>query len=205
MVAAWAMVAPWRGLTTVASMAASLPPAQFGTRTSAGRLSSPGRRNLPSLVGPSPAATACQRERLGGGAILLPSSIQVTESISGSVVPLAMFFLIPCIPDTYLDPTYKSSGARSGDGSQPLHHSGSYLGFAQHQQNPGDQISFSEFEPFFCFSFPRSMQKTTKSRGWNFYGKSINKSSVSVCITNHCDNRYILHCKLQFLSPCPTP
>ena len=26
------------------------------------------------------------------GAILLPSSIQVTESISGSVVPLAMFF-----------------------------------------------------------------------------------------------------------------
>ena len=27
------------------------------------------------------------------GAILLPSSIQVTESISGSVVPLAMFFL----------------------------------------------------------------------------------------------------------------
>ena len=28
------------------------------------------------------------------GAILLPSSIQVTESISGSVVPLAMFFCI---------------------------------------------------------------------------------------------------------------
>ena len=27
------------------------------------------------------------------GAILLPSSIQVTESISGSVVPLAMFYL----------------------------------------------------------------------------------------------------------------
>ena len=26
------------------------------------------------------------------GAILLPSSIQVTESISGSVVPLAMFY-----------------------------------------------------------------------------------------------------------------
>ena len=29
------------------------------------------------------------------GAILLPSSIQVTESISGSVVPLAMFFCEP--------------------------------------------------------------------------------------------------------------
>ena len=27
------------------------------------------------------------------GAILLPSSIQITESISGSVVPLAMFFV----------------------------------------------------------------------------------------------------------------
>ena len=29
------------------------------------------------------------------GAILLPSSILVTESISGSVVPLAMFLLSP--------------------------------------------------------------------------------------------------------------
>ena len=30
------------------------------------------------------------------GAMLLPSSIQVTESISGSVVPLAMFYLGFC-------------------------------------------------------------------------------------------------------------
>ena len=35
------------------------------------------------------------------GAILLPSSIQVTESISGSVVPLAMFFEIVNICHQY--------------------------------------------------------------------------------------------------------
>ena len=57
-VAAPATVAAWSGLTTVTSRAASLPAAQWGTSTSAGRRSAPGMRNLPSLVGPSPPATA---------------------------------------------------------------------------------------------------------------------------------------------------
>ena len=44
-----------KGVTMVTSIAASLPPDQWGT---AGRRSSPGSRNLSSLTGPSPAATA---------------------------------------------------------------------------------------------------------------------------------------------------
>ena len=57
-VAAPTTVATCRGLTTVTSSAASFPPTQCGSSTSAGRLSSPGMRNLTSLAGPSPAATA---------------------------------------------------------------------------------------------------------------------------------------------------
>ena len=56
--AAPAKVAAWRGWMTVTSQAVSSPPVQCGTSTSAGRLSSPGRRNLPSLDGPREAATA---------------------------------------------------------------------------------------------------------------------------------------------------
>ena len=51
-------VASLRGFTTVT---ASRPPAQFVSRTSAGRLSAPGSRNLPSLTGPSPAAIAVSK------------------------------------------------------------------------------------------------------------------------------------------------
>ena len=40
------------------SRAASRPPAQCGMKMTVGRLSSPGRRKLLSLVGVSPAATA---------------------------------------------------------------------------------------------------------------------------------------------------
>ena len=48
----------WRGWMTVTYQAVSSPPVQCGNRTSAGRRSSPERRNLPSLDGPSEAATA---------------------------------------------------------------------------------------------------------------------------------------------------
>ena len=34
------------------------------------------------------------------GAMLLPSLVQVSESISGSVVPLAMFYTLACYPDS---------------------------------------------------------------------------------------------------------
>ena len=53
------------------------------------------------------------------GAILLPSSIQVTESISGSVVPLAMFFeLVAQVALRRLDDAHslKGSAAASGVG-----------------------------------------------------------------------------------------
>ena len=46
------------GVTTVASNAASLSCAQLWSRTSAGLLSQPGSRNLPSLTGPRPATAA---------------------------------------------------------------------------------------------------------------------------------------------------
>ena len=52
------IVLSWMGVTTVISRAASLPPAQFRIRTSAGRRSLPGGRNRPALTGPRPAATA---------------------------------------------------------------------------------------------------------------------------------------------------
>ena len=57
-VAAPITVATWQGFTTVTSIAASCPAIQWGSSTSAGRLSSPGMRNLTSLTGPRPAATA---------------------------------------------------------------------------------------------------------------------------------------------------
>ena len=37
-----------------------------------------------------------------GGAILLPNIVQVTESISGSVVPLAMFIILTALNCTNL-------------------------------------------------------------------------------------------------------
>ena len=46
-----ATVPTWSGLTTVTSSAASLPAAQPGMNTSAGRLSHPGRRKRPSFTG----------------------------------------------------------------------------------------------------------------------------------------------------------
>ena len=61
-VAALTTVASWRGWTTVTSKAASRPPAQRGTKISAGRRSAPGSKNLPSLLGPSPALTAVSKK-----------------------------------------------------------------------------------------------------------------------------------------------
>ena len=57
------VAAPWtsascRGLMTVTSRAASLPPDQSGMRTSAGFLPCPGYKNLPSFVGARAAAAA---------------------------------------------------------------------------------------------------------------------------------------------------
>ena len=46
------IVVTLRGVVTFTSMAASLPPVQLGTRTSAGRRSLPGRRKRPSFTGP---------------------------------------------------------------------------------------------------------------------------------------------------------
>ena len=50
------------GWTTVTSKAASRPPAQRGTKISAGRRSAPGSKNLPSLLGPSPALIAVSKK-----------------------------------------------------------------------------------------------------------------------------------------------
>ena len=50
--AAPGIVVTFMGGVTLTSMAASLPPVQLGTRTSAGRRSLPGRRKRPSLTGP---------------------------------------------------------------------------------------------------------------------------------------------------------
>ena len=59
--AAPGIVVTFMGGVTLTSMAASLPPVQLGTRTSAGRRSLPGRRKRPSLTGPRPAATAVSK------------------------------------------------------------------------------------------------------------------------------------------------
>ena len=46
----------------VTSKAAPRPPVQRGTKISAGRRSAPGSKNLPSLLGPSPALTAVSKK-----------------------------------------------------------------------------------------------------------------------------------------------
>ena len=69
-VAAKVMVASYIGMTTVTSIAASLPLDQCGTRMSAGRRSLPGKKNLPSLVGGTkPGSYGCVVKGLSQGIV----------------------------------------------------------------------------------------------------------------------------------------